>query len=365
MKVLINAPKLSKGGGVSIYWSTIFDKLNLTDARLFCVGGQKKKEFFLEKLYRLFKDYYAFYYTVKHYDLVLINPSLQINAVIRDALFILIAKARSKKVISFFHGWDPKFEARLTDWIKSIFTKIFFSSDALIVLSSEFKKKIVAWGCNKPIFVESTAIAYNPLPTGKLVHNIKKTRLLFLSRIEKDKGIYELFDIFKEIKKENSDVELVVAGNGSELGNCRDYINSENIEDVRLLGFVTGSKKEEVFSLSDIFVLPTRHGEGMPISILEAMFYKLPIITMKVGGLKDFFKNGEMGYAFEQYDIRSMQHEIKKLISDKKQIQRIGASNRAFAIKYFCAPSVAKRINDIIRFVYTKQGNPKHHWYNP
>jgi glycosyltransferase involved in cell wall biosynthesis len=43
----------------------------------------------------------------------------------------------------------------------------------------------------------------------------------------------------------------------------------------------------------DIFFFPF-YGEGMPISVLEAMAFSMPVITRNVGGIKDFFINGEM-----------------------------------------------------------------------
>lgn len=50
----------------------------------------------------------------------------------------------------------------------------------------------------------------------------------------------------------------------------------------------------------DIFFFPF-YGEGMPISVLEAMAFSMPVITRNVGGIKDFFINGEMGFCTDSF----------------------------------------------------------------
>ena len=76
------------------------------------------------------------------------------------------------------------------------------------------------------------------------------------------------------------------------LAAIRDY-RLENF--VRFEGFVSGEKKIELLNWANVFVLPS-FNEGLPISILEAMSYRMPIISTPVGGIPEVVdeRNGKL-----------------------------------------------------------------------
>lgn len=126
--------------------------------------------------------------------------------------------------------------------------------------------------------------------------------LLFLGRIHKKKGVESLLVSWKEfIKKLNkSDIEskwsLVIAGSGEEeyVGNVKKMQSSLGIEDTSFfVGPVSGKDKELTFFNSDAFVLPS-YSEGLPMSVLEACSFKLPVLLTKECNLNDIieYKSG-------------------------------------------------------------------------
>ncbi len=70
---------------------------------------------------------------------------------------------------------------------------------------------------------------------------------------------------------------------------------------MRFLGHVSGAAKTQAFRAADIYLF-TSLAEGMPNSVLEAMAFGLPIVTRPVGGIRDFFEDGRMGYATDSLD---------------------------------------------------------------
>ena len=74
------------------------------------------------------------------------------------------------------------------------------------------------------------------------------------------------------------------------------YLADHKLETlVQFEGWVSGEKKHELLSSSDVYILPSYH-EGLPISILEAMNYQLPVIATPVGGTAEAVQEGINGF---------------------------------------------------------------------
>ena len=243
------------------------------------------------------------------------------SALIRDALFLIIAKNKKKKVIVFFHGWDWKLANKLsTGVIGSIFKKVFFSADAIVVLANDFAKKLQEMGYKGflhlgNIAIEDSITQIANLPTERDQGDKKNFNILFLTRIEKYKGIYEAIDAFRILKGQYENVNLIIAGDGSELNNVQKYVKENNLKDVKFTGYVTGRKKHEVYKSASCYLLPS-YSEGMPLSLIEAFAYGLPAITTPVGAIKDFFISGKMGFLIEDLNPNSIANLISKYIND-------------------------------------------------
>jgi len=167
--------------------------------------------------------------------------------------------------------------------------------------------------------------------------------ILFLSRVEREKGVYEAIDAFVTINSRHHSVTMTIAGDGGELSNARAYVLSRGIEGVEFSGYIRGEAKNSVFSRADVYLFPT-YGEGMPISVLEAMAYGLPVITRPVGGIKDFFADGEMGYITESLDPGVFAALLERLIIDPEICRRMSEFNRQYAYDHFRASQVAGRL---------------------
>ena len=171
--------------------------------------------------------------------------------------------------------------------------------------------------------------------------------ILYLARIERAKGIYESIQVHRILEEKYRNIKLLIAGDGQELENVRELIKRRNIKNIEILGYVEGKNKRELFINSDIYLFPTSHGEGMPNSVLEAMAFGLPIITRRVGGLKDFFVDGKMGFSTESNNPKDLANLTEKLIVDKDLRKSIAHYSYQYAQENFLASKVVKRIENI------------------
>ena len=121
-----------------------------------------------------------------------------------------------------------------------------------------------------------------------------KKVLLFLGRIHPKKGIENLLRGWRALSKEKKDWKLVIAGEsqGPEYLEQLKVLHSELqiIEDVIFIGPQFHEEKENTFRNADAFILPS-FSEGMPMAILEAWSYKLPVIMTDACNLQEGFDN--------------------------------------------------------------------------
>lgn len=354
MKVLILHPEFQDPGGVSNYFASLKNRFEI-QTKHFAIGKRVGERRFSIRIFRLFCDYVRFIKLLKgeHYDIVHINPSLDFKSVMRDALFILIAKCYKRKVIIFFHGWSKQFEKNFENNLLWIFRQIYNMASAFIVLADEFRRKFRALGFKQPVYLTTTAVEDNLLRKFNVEKVIKKRmdnnkyRILFLARILKEKGVYETVNAVKLLQSKYSNIELVIAGDGKELQSVKNYVKKNNVSNAIFAGYVKGKEKGELFENSYIYCFPTYYAEGIPCSVLEAMAFGLPVITRPVGGIADFFEDGKHGFITKSRSSCVFAGYIEKLILDKNLYKKISLFNYKFAQERFLASKVIKKIERI------------------
>lgn len=348
--ILICVPHLDRPGGVAEVYRTL-DLEKHTRARHFFVhDGVEEEPTKWAKLRRMLRKYKDFVREMDGVELVMVNPSLMPRSFFRDAGFAWLAKWRGKSLLVFWHGWEEAYEARIrsSGWLRYLFRCSFGRADAFITLGSRFRQKILQF-TDRPQahFFQFFNIAddrfvadYDPLDR---VGHKEKFRILFLSRIEKGKGIYLAIDTFQLLQKAlpRQEFEFVIAGDGTELEQVKNYVAENRITGISFPGFVSGRQKQETYTQADLFFFPS-HGEGMPIVVLEAMLYGLPIVTRPVGGLPDLIKNGRNGYLIDSLEPEAFVEPILNLIQKEALYRNISRYNHEYALEHF-TPEPARR----------------------
>lgn len=346
MKILINTPDIDKPGGVANHYKGL-KNFWTHEVRYNYTGGRKSIPGPLILPY----DYIKFFFLCLFgsFDAIVLNPSLGKTAVKRDSWFLQIANLCNKKTLVFFHGWNESV-AESFDKTPEKFHKLFGKSDTFIVLASPFKRKLRSWGIRAPIWITTTKVDNQLLKEFDFESKNKiPMNILFLARLEREKGIFVALEAFKLISETYKNLKFDVAGTGTALEDAQTYCQTRKISNVNFLGNISGQNLIDTFANSDIYILPTTHGEGMPTSILEAMAFGLPIISRPVGGLIDFFEEGKMGYLVESLEPHVYADKIIQLLKDKSKIKEIGRYNYEYAKTRFMASEVALDIEEIIK----------------
>lgn len=343
MKILVNTPSLLEIGGVANHYKGLRKYWTHPVSYNF-VGTRNGVPGFIFLPFDIIKFFYKILFG--DFTHVMLNPSLSKKALHRDAIYLTIAKMFSLKVVVFFHGWD-EVEADKISSSPGWFLKKYSRADSFIVLANKFREKMICWGITSPIKLSTTKVDNNLLRNSSANVRNQVVNLLFLARVEKNKGIYITLDAFSLLKAKFPNLKLIVAGSGTELPPAKEYAILKEIENVIFLGNISGEKLSDTFSNSDIYILPTTHGEGMPTSILEAMAFGMPIITRPIGGIVDFF-DSEKGVLIDSTDAVDFAKEIESLCLNPSTVSKISKHNMEYSRARFLASVVALDLEKII-----------------
>ncbi|MDY0278230.1 MAG: glycosyltransferase family 4 protein [Acholeplasma sp.] len=351
-KILILVPKTSLIGGIANYYQSL--RPFLAENYIYFTRGGRGADNHLYRLYLLIYDIIRLAIKVVFFrpKVCIINTSIGYNSLRRDALFIRIIKTTSNsKIVVFFRGWDNSFfeKENVPKW----FIRSFLTADSIIVLAKSSKEIISNLGYKAPIFVETTTVNESVLKIREFPYEISTViNLLFMSRIEADKGVNELIDAVKILQQQKlNNIKLDIAGTGSITNNIIKKIKDSNLKNIFMHGFVKDISKSYLLNDANIFIFPSSHGEGMPNSILEAMSFGIPIITTKIGGVPDFFEDGKMGLFLDNCEPKHIAEKIQYLLEHPVLMKQMSEYNYNYAKERFYASKVASRLENIITSV--------------
>lgn len=350
IRVLLTTPLLSRHGGVAQYMRALQPHWQ-DSVQYFYIGSRADREPVSATLWRMTADSCRFAESLweGHYDLVHLNPSVGPKALVRDGIFLVIAKTLRKPVLVFAHGWNPAWAHRFPKYAQWLFRLVYVRADGFVVLGSEFAERVRSLGFKGRVFVESAPIADELLkdqPERETQVSPSVFRILFLARVEVDKGIYEALDTYKLLKTKYPFVSLTVAGDGAELPAAQRYAADQGLHDVVFAGHVEGARKRIVLKEADAYLFPSHH-EGLPLSVLEAMAFALPVVTSAVGGLRDFFEDGTMGFMTSDRNPEAFASLLDQLIRHPQLRMKIGSFNYSYARLHFTARQMASRLERI------------------
>ncbi|QMW04587.1 glycosyltransferase family 4 protein [Spirosoma foliorum] len=297
-------------------------------------GPLKKISFFL-------KSFCLYIYKLPQAKLVHIHFSEPMS-LMRKLLFFIIAKLFRKKIVVHFHSFSV--DTTINSDFSNIYKYVFQGSDFIFVLSKKWKLWIdERW----PDLKLKTTVIYNPCDNVEniLLHNREKI-ILYAGTINSRKGYADLLSAFSLIKSKHSKWKIIFAGNG-EIKEGIQLAKQLNIqENVEFVGWVSGANKDALFRRASIFCLPS-YAEGLPMAVLDAFSYGLPIITTPVGGIPDFLENGKNALIFSPGDINSLANCINTCIIDDSL--RFNLSNKSVELSKttFNKNAIFEKINCI------------------
>jgi len=341
-----------KGGIAAVtggyYGSRLEEDIDITYVESYCDGSKFKKLIKALKAYRTFRK------VLKNNppDIVHVHSSFG-PSFFRKYPIIHMAYKKKIPVVNHIHGSALK-EHYLDapNWKKRMVEKSYGECARLIVLSKEWQEKLsVIVPIEKICVVPNYSKIFKETVSEESINNrFRKKQILYLGRFDALKGVSDIPAIASKVRESGLSANFVVGGDGEKepvLSNI-DKLNVADI--VSLPGWITGEKKDALLRESAIFLLPS-HMEAMPMSILEAMGYGLPIVSCDVGGIPQVVQKDINGKLYSPGDTDKMAEGIISYLSDLNLYREASKKSLEIADNNYSFEAHINKLEDIYRQV--------------
>ena len=308
-----------------------------------------------------FKELISIYKLTRIYSKI--KPKIVHHFTIKACIYGSISAfiCNVKVIINSFTGLGHFFissnlRIRFIRKISKIFIRIIFSkiNSKLILQNNSDRKKLLTLKIttkSKSIVIPGSGVDLDYFYPKEKIFDRKIIKLLFPSRIIKEKGIMELIKACLLLEEANIPIELYIAGKLDE-GN-RSSLNKNEIDflkklkNIHLMGHIEDMRN--LYEKIDIVVLPSWR-EGLSKALLEAAAMEKAIITTNVPGCKEIVKHMETGLLVNVNNPVQIKESIIMIYNNPELIKKFGKAARLRVKKKF----EVKKINRMTIKEYKK-----------
>ena len=276
---------------------------------------------------------------------------------LRDSFFIIPALFARCHVVIHLHGgnFSPLFAKGGAIW-KAYMNAILSRVRQFIVLGETLKLNFHPWAEDSRISTVPNGIEDVSLVDSVGIRNSRENcrplRVLFLSTLLKQKGIFDLLHAIPLVLKTVKNVHFLFAGfpgNKDIHSEAMTWIQKKKLQDyVKFIGPVVGKDKSDFLSSGDLFVFPGLQQEGQPIVVLEAMRAGLPVVTTDRGCLRETVIEGETGFVVPPNSSEVLASRIVTLLKDHELRYSMSLKSRQRFEQEYTLDRHAQRIKDAI-----------------
>lgn len=293
--------------------------------------------------------------------LVYVTPNACGGAFYKDFIVVEMLKRMGCKVVVHYHnkGVATRQDCKFDDFLY----RRFFNRLKVILLAENLYADI-----KKYVKRDDVVVCNNGIPDATdnshsmEKHVSKPLRMLYLSNMMEEKGVWVLIDACRILKERGLDFICSFVGGWKDITekafhkkvlasgltiSTPSHINNEAA--IIALGPKYGDDKATCFNQSDVFVFPTfYHNECFPLVLLEAMQHGLACISTNEAGIPDIIDNGNTGLIVQKKDSIALADSIEKLINNPSLCRQMGQAGRKKYEERFTLEGFEKNICQIL-----------------
>lgn len=283
------------------------------------------------------------------YDLCYCAITCHGSGFLKDAPFVLLCKMFGRKIVIHQHnkGMAKDVDRPVFRWL----LPLAYRHAKVILLSWHLYPDIEKVVDRKDVLICPNGIKPTVDPNFKREPNVVP-HILFLSNLLIDKGVLVLLDALKILKEKGYSFVCDFVGSETKDIDAVRFANEVERRGLNRIAVYHGRKygieKDAYFKQADAFVLPS-FNEAFPLVNLEAMEYKLPIVSTNVGGIPDEVRDGDSGFVVEPKDSNALADAICKLIGDAQLRRKMGDKAYALLRENFTQDHFEKSFVDVLK----------------
>jgi glycosyltransferase involved in cell wall biosynthesis len=248
-----------------------------------------------------------------------------------------------KPLVTTLHGSDVRL-ARTVAFSRPAFRHVMQHSAAVTAVSRWLAAEAAE-------VVSGTAPVVAPMPVATDLFSPdgghRRNRLLFVGRLNKQKGIELLLHALSRIP--DTSLGLDVIGGGEDRDSLVELAGALGIaERVTWHGALPQPKLAEFYRTAAALVVPSV-GEGLGLVAVEAQLCETPVVAFESGGLPDIVQHDRTGVLVHDVDAAALAAALVSLLARVDRGASLGAAARLHALATFAPESVARRYAEIYR----------------
>lgn len=325
-RVLMAGPEAGAPGGMRAVAETYLDNWDAAAYEVRYIGTYRDEGSKAGKLWLLLRALarYCLWLITWRPAIVHLHAS-QDFSYFRKGSMALLGKVAGGRVVWHSHGSQfHRYYENLGTAGGALVRFVLRRADLLIVLSAAERDYFSAIIPGARIVVLRNP--YPPFPErDSLPLARRQPVILTLGRLGRRKGTYDILEAAPQVIARCPEAEFQLGGDG-EVEAVRAAAGEAGLTDhFKVLGWVSGEKKEARLAEAKVFLLPSYH-EGLPVAILEAMAHGLPVVTTPVGGIPEVVRDGVNGLLIPPGDPADLAAAVLRLLQDNELAERLAAN---------------------------------------
>ena len=265
----------------------------------------------------------------------------------RKAVVCLLAELARRPYVLHVHGSEfmQFYYEECGPYGQRVVARMLRRSALVLALSEQWRANLLRICPAAKVEVLANAVALPDLDTVR-ERDPQPPTILFLGRLGRRKGTFDLLEAFARIAHRHPQTRIVCAGDG-DIGEVKSRARQLGIADrVDCPGWLGPEQSRRALAHATIFALPS-HAEGLPMAVLEAMSWALPVIASPVGGIPQVLQDGENGRLVAPGDIAGLTDALCQLLDHPEERERLGIAARRTIEQRFSLEASLNRLGRI------------------
>jgi glycosyltransferase involved in cell wall biosynthesis len=269
------------------------------------------------------------------------------GSTVRKLIVVALGAALRLPIVIHLHGarFDAFYRSRPA-WARRAIAWMFARADRVIALGPHWQRFVTAEIGVPPgrIVMIANGVARPAAPAAIAAPD--PPHILFLGRLGQRKGVDALLAALASPALAARRWRATLAGDGDVAGWTERARRLGLDQRVRLPGWVHAETVEQLLASATMLVLPS-HAEGLPMAVIEALAYRIVVVTTPVGAVPDFLADGESAVLVPPGDADALARAIAGLLDDAALRARIADGGHAAYRRHFDIEAVSRRIRDV------------------
>ncbi len=238
-----------------------------------------------------------------------------------------IGKRQRQPIVMTLHGGAfPEFQARFPNWTRRVLQR----ATRIVAPSAYLARAATLQGFAAHVIPNLIELSNYPFR----LRTKLAPRLFWMRSFHPVWNPQMAVRVLAKLRQHHPQATLVMAGQDKGLQNeCERLAEALGIRDaLELPGFIQTEQKQQLAAACDVFI-NTNRIDNMPVAVVEACAFGLPVVATNVGGIPDLLTDGEIGLLVKSDDDDAMVAAILRLLNEPNLAARLSTNGRRLAEK--------------------------------